>query len=179
VRAFILDALPPEGKIVMESLPGTGRYMQGAPWGRYEADFGGQLLEPGSYWVGWGAQGPENIIPVMFVARGEYAVGHGIPDNALQYNPGLAWGLPGGELDPVTEGFNNDGPPVGVNFTIRGDPAPVCRADFNGDGAVTSQDFFAFLAAFFGEEDAADFDGNGAVNSQDFFEFLAAFFAGC
>jgi len=54
-----------------------------------------------------------------------------------------------------------------------------CAADFNGDSVVNSQDFFDFLAAFFGQAPAADFNHDTFVNSQDFFDFLAAFFGGC
>ncbi len=55
----------------------------------------------------------------------------------------------------------------------------ACSADINGDGAVTSQDFFIFLGAFFGQRAAADIDGDGVVTSQDYFEFLTLFFDGC
>lgn len=56
---------------------------------------------------------------------------------------------------------------------------PACRADFNGDTFVNSQDFFDFLVAFFANTPNADFNMDGFINSQDFFDFLAAFFAGC
>lgn len=54
-----------------------------------------------------------------------------------------------------------------------------CEADLNRDGAVTSQDFFAFLGAFFQRAPRADFNNDGAITSQDYFDFLTAFFAGC
>jgi hypothetical protein len=52
-------------------------------------------------------------------------------------------------------------------------------ADFDADGAVNSQDFFSFLAAFFAADLAADFNADGVVSSQDFFDFLGVFFSGC
>lgn len=58
-------------------------------------------------------------------------------------------------------------------------PPPPCPADFDGDTVVNSQDFFAFLEAFFSQAPAADFNQDSTVNSQDFFEFLKAFFAEC
>jgi hypothetical protein len=67
-------------------------------------------------------------------------------------------------------GFDN------VRVETLGD---TCRADFNGDDSVNSQDFFDFLAAFFESDPAADFNADKVVNSQDFFDFLTAFFAGC
>jgi hypothetical protein len=62
-------------------------------------------------------------------------------------------------------------------MTIQG--APPCPADFTGDGVVNSQDFFAFLTAFFQGSPNADFNNDGGVNSQDFFDFLGSFFMGC
>ncbi len=67
-----------------------------------------------------------------------------------------------------------------ANGEIRGQfqfpPAP-CRADVNGDEAVSSQDFFDFLTALFANE--ADINGDGNTNSQDFFDFLGVFFVPC
>ena len=56
---------------------------------------------------------------------------------------------------------------------------PACRADFNQDDALNSQDFFDFLQAFFDVHPSADFNRDDSINSQDFFDFLADFFAGC
>ncbi len=65
-----------------------------------------------------------------------------------------------------------------VTLRLASIDAP-CRADFNADGLVNSQDFFDFLTPFFAAAPAADFNADGAVNSQDFFDFLTAFFSGC
>jgi hypothetical protein len=56
---------------------------------------------------------------------------------------------------------------------------PHCADDFNNDGTVNSQDFFAFLEAFFAASPSADLNNDGVVNSQDFFDFIAVFFNGC
>jgi hypothetical protein len=65
------------------------------------------------------------------------------------------------------------------NVRVEAITGVPCRADFNEDQNVNSQDFFDFLNAFFSQQPSADFNGDGGVNSQDFFDFLGAFFAGC
>jgi len=57
--------------------------------------------------------------------------------------------------------------------------AGTCTADFNGDGAVSVQDLFDFLAAFFEPLPSADVNGNGQVTVDDLFFFLQAWFGGC
>ncbi len=58
-------------------------------------------------------------------------------------------------------------------------PTGPCPADFNGSGAVTVQDIFDFLAAYFTQSPAADINASGGVTVQDIFDYLALYFAGC
>ena len=55
----------------------------------------------------------------------------------------------------------------------------ICIADFNNSGAVTVQDIFDFLAAWFAANPSADINDAGGITVQDIFDFLAAWFAGC
>ncbi|MEQ8844985.1 MAG: right-handed parallel beta-helix repeat-containing protein [Phycisphaerales bacterium] len=57
---------------------------------------------------------------------------------------------------------------------------PACRADIDGDGALTIFDFLAFQNAFdAGDLSVADFDGDGALTIFDFLAFQNEFDAGC
>lgn len=62
---------------------------------------------------------------------------------------------------------------------VTAPPTPVCPADFNHSGAVSVQDIFDFLVAYFAGDPAADFNASGVVSVQDVFDFLAAYFVGC
>ena len=64
--------------------------------------------------------------------------------------------------------------PAGPVMITTGNP---CPADLDGDGMVTSMDFFNFLTAFF--SGSADFNGDGVTSSQDFFDYIVAFFTPC
>jgi uncharacterized membrane protein len=55
----------------------------------------------------------------------------------------------------------------------------TCPADFNCSGAISVQDIFDFLAAYFAADSRADFNASGSISVQDIFDFLAAYFAGC
>ena len=59
---------------------------------------------------------------------------------------------------------------------------PACAADVTRDGALNTNDFFAFLALYQTMDPAADFappGGDGNINTNDFFAFLAAYQEGC
>jgi hypothetical protein len=76
-----------------------------------------------------------------------------------------------GTVDPRT------GSPYALasfEITLRLAP-PACPCDWNDDGGVDTQDFFAFLDGFFAGE--SDFNFDGVTNSQDFFDCLSCFFA--
>jgi len=100
---------------------------------------------------------------------------------SLDGGPYDADGVVNGEFHLINPGpnfsmldFNNDSV---VNSDDEVFVVPSCRADWNKDHFVNSQDFFDFLSAFFILR--ADFNFDGYTNSQDFFDFLLAFFQGC
>lgn len=64
-------------------------------------------------------------------------------------------------------------------FTTAPAPTAPCLADFNGSGAVSVQDIFDFLAAYFTNNPAADINHSGSVSVQDIFDYLSQYFAGC
>ncbi len=62
----------------------------------------------------------------------------------------------------------------------NGDPcAPACIADFNASGAITVQDIFDFLTAYFTNTITADVNQSGTLTVQDIFDFLTRYFQGC
>ncbi len=77
----------------------------------------------------------------------------------------------------------NSAPVSQFQFDVIGwttvDLPVVCRADINGQGGITVQDIFDFLAAWFAGGASGDFNGQGGITVQDIFDFLAAWFAGC
>jgi hypothetical protein len=115
----------------------------------------------------WQVQGGSNIVPVMFVQAGDYAVGVGTTNTSYQFNPGGGWNMPQGVLDPITDGLNHTGVPIGVNFTLRGELAPTCDpVDFNRDGlfpdVLDIEDFLSVMqgGACSNDPDCGDIDFN-------------------
>src|SRR5690606_28183658 len=65
-------------------------------------------------------------------------------------------------------------------YSIDLDGSTPCRADIDGDGALTIFDFLAFQNAFdAGDVSTADFDGDGSLTIFDFLAFQNEFDAGC
>ncbi|MFI4917557.1 MAG: GC-type dockerin domain-anchored protein [Phycisphaerales bacterium JB060] len=69
---------------------------------------------------------------------------------------------------------------VDQTYVVYGRQAPArCRADMDGDGALTLFDFLAFQDAFSTGRDAADLDCDGSLTLFDFLAFQSLFAAGC
>lgn len=90
--------------------------------------------------------------------------------------------LPGGGYAMI--GVVDDGDPISNNalaaFELTGGPGMIaCPADVNGDGVLSVQDLFDFLAAFFTTDPAADVNGSGTITVQDLFDFLTIYFQSC
>jgi hypothetical protein len=122
----------------------------------------------GGYWfitgadLGWSGQGTFSADVSTHMLDGELVPGAWLFDLGSPFDP------------PAYSGqFSED---TRFELTIAAAP-PACPGDWNNSGAVDSQDFFDFLAAFFAGD--ADFNQDGATDSQDFFDFLGAFYVPC
>jgi hypothetical protein len=116
-------------------------------------------------------------------------------DNDGNFSPPYQDALPGDGLESLrfdgpfnaksttnADDYVADGPAVLTNnarqgFTLVG--PDDCRADFNGDGNVNTQDVLAFLNVWTAGDSSADFNGDGNINTQDVLAFLNAWTAGC
>lgn len=98
--------------------------------------------------------------------------------------PGLAGLYIGGGFKAVGSDSNNANG-VESQGIARLTGGCYCRADFNLSGAVTADDIFAYLDAWFaqngstGPNFSADFNADETVNADDIFAFLDAWFAPC
>lgn len=54
-----------------------------------------------------------------------------------------------------------------------------CRADHDGDTAITVPDIFSYLSDWFAQRLEADFDRDRSIEVDDLFHYLSAWFAGC
>lgn len=76
----------------------------------------------------------------------------------------------------VRDAFGNEGSDTSPADFVIGDP---CAADFDGNGVVDSDDFFAFVNAYLAGDGSADINGDGTLDSDDFFDYLNVYFTGC
>ncbi len=95
------------------------------------------------------------------------------------------WTLAGSDHGPqFWDGGAGEGPadnrlaPLAVEWLLS--HRKGCEADLTGDGQADSDDFFAFLDAFAGDDlDVCDLDGDGDCDADDFFGYLDLFAMGC
>ncbi len=168
------------GELALESAPGRG-FFDGSV---YVADFAGQCLPPGSYFLVWAAQLESQFGASFFhVQAGESTAGGGQANNAWWWNPGGAV-FPSIHEPVIVE---IDGDQTGVNYLLFGEPAncsnpcanPDCPADLDFDGDADADDFFLFLDFFSAGDPCADLDASGTIDSADFFAYLDLFARGC
>ncbi|MEM8757487.1 MAG: GC-type dockerin domain-anchored protein [Planctomycetota bacterium] len=81
-----------------------------------------------------------------------------------------------GLLEPVDQVWQA---PRGSDWAIAIEPAGGCSGDVNGDGSITSADFFAWIVAFGDLDGSADINLDGEVTSSDLFAWVVQFEAGC
>jgi subtilisin family serine protease len=68
---------------------------------------------------------------------------------------------------------------VDLRDAVEAAAAGACRADWNGDGSVNTQDVIGFLNGWTASDPDADMNGDGSVNTQDVIAFLNLWTAGC
>jgi hypothetical protein len=86
-----------------------------------------------------------------------------------------------GQRDPVMGWMSTTSGSATYTISLRGAafvPAG-CRADVDGDGLVSVQDFLTFLQRYASGSPDADFNDDGLVSVQDFLQYLSAYSTGC
>ena len=91
------------------------------------------------------------------------------------------WDVPVANINIGAPAIGRDGTLIvcGIGNNVRAYRTERCRADFNGDGSVNTQDVLAFLNAWVSGDARADINGDGTVNTQDVIAFLNLWTAGC
>ncbi|MCB9840316.1 MAG: hypothetical protein H6809_01525 [Phycisphaeraceae bacterium] len=204
VTVRIYRGWPPEGELLFESTPGSGTVAPFQGWNLFAADFAGQTLDAGEYYVVFNAATRTSFgsRPIFWSVFGPHTVGGGQPDSGWRWNPngGQGWT---NNLTMVPAMLGGGGQ-SGVNFILYGEPAPACRPDLTTtavpgtpgygqpNGTLNNDDFFYYIAQFAaGNLAVADLTAtaiagspgygvpNGVLNNDDFFYYLAIFAEGC
>lgn len=144
---------------------------------RCDADGGGVVLPPGTYWLDWQFQGGDPGAAVLCPPVTIYGLRAKAGANAVQLRSGSpAWvglvdyGKPASGAD-----FAQDLP-----FIVRGGVMPqACIADINGDGFTDGIDYDEFFWAFEFGLAAGDVNGDGYVDGIDSDQFMLVFEQGC
>jgi hypothetical protein len=155
----------------------TGTLVDGTPFDAAGLTFqiAGRVPDaPAGYWLitgadlGWSGQGTFTADITTDSFNGTVVAG------AWEWDLSGPWGDT--EIAPYAGSFSEDSR-VDITYTPL---PPPCLADVNHSGAVTVQDIFDFLAAYFaGDTAIGDFNQSGDVSVQDIFDFLTAYFTGC
>lgn len=141
----------------------TGRTWLGRPEMLAEISIYPLHLEPGNYWLEMHVVGPENCLQLVH--------DHGDRGRPCWLNYADIGGLRDGR-----EVFYLD---LDASFQILGKPTGCGFADVNGDGAVDTLDFLAYLALWAANDPRAECVGDIGINTQDFLCFLTAWSQGC
>ena len=165
----ILDALPPGGRVVLRSTPGSGaclRFTAPNGYDTLKSSFNHQRLHAGQYYVKWYTTMPVTAgFSAVFLQGGPYAIGSGLPDTSWRYYPNETpprLGVNRRYVGPPADGILV---PTGVNFILTG--IPLCEADTNGDQGVTVDDLVLFLQFFAEGDTRADLDNGSGTGTPD------------
>jgi len=111
----------------------------------------------------------ETFAPVSMLtpARSSDDIGH--LESQLRLNPA------GNEIAAVWQMADRSTGVVNTLVLTGG----VCVADFNHDGDLDANDFFAYLQAFSASNPSSDTDLDGLIDANDFFAYLDLFASGC
>jgi acetyl esterase/lipase len=117
------------------------------------------------FYIAYGTADPV-VQPQQNVILRDALAGAGVP-NTLRTVDGAGHGLPPLE-DVATRRF------LASHLGVT-----ICPGDWNTNGAVSVQDIFDFLGAYFAGVPSADVNDSGAISVQDVFDMLAAHFTPC
>ncbi len=168
---------------VNENLPGTTRFctLAGAPNSPVRISDRGLVA-----WYGAATGGGDNGEGGVYFNSDKLLSSSTVPSNGSIQVGDVGTGANGLEMcasgqhllaNTTYLPFSGSGGSSAIQISFAS--VPGCAADFNGDGALSVQDIFDFLGAWFAGTPSADFNGVGGLSVQDIFDFLGAWFAGC